>query len=140
MEAIFISLPPPTVEQDNSASLNEGEDSNKKTDKPILDQISPVQYFLEVCKVNNYFKMCSLLLQDLPEEPNILRRSNVIVNLSNYLHLIKDVNGRKVLFALVPQFEFFFEKVKHLPKVSCGVKILQCYCSGILLHLLCSPQ
>ena len=64
------------------------------------------------------FKMCSLLLQDLPEEPNILRRPNVIVNLSNYLHLIKDANGRKILFALVPQFEFFFEKVKHLPKVS----------------------
>ena len=56
--------------------------------------------------------------QDLPEEPNILRRPNVIVNLSNYLHLIKDVNGRKTLFGLVPQFEFFFEKVKYLPKVS----------------------
>ena len=52
MEAIFISLPPPIpVEQDNSTSLNEGEESSKKTDKPILDQISPVQYFLEVCSV-----------------------------------------------------------------------------------------
>ena len=49
MEAIFISLPQPTVKQDNSTSLDEGEDKNKKTDKPILDQISPVQYFLEVC-------------------------------------------------------------------------------------------
>ena len=52
MEAIFISLPPPLpVEQDNSASLNEGEENAKKADKPILDQISPVKYFLEVCSV-----------------------------------------------------------------------------------------
>ena len=52
MEAIFISLPPPTVEQDNSANLDEGEENNKKADKPILDQISPVQYFLEVGAVS----------------------------------------------------------------------------------------
>lgn len=49
MQAIFSSLPPPAVEQENSASVSEGEDSSNKNVKAILDQISPVQYFLEVC-------------------------------------------------------------------------------------------
>lgn len=49
MQAIFSSLPPPVVEQENSANLGEGEDSSNKNVKVILNQISPVQYFLEVC-------------------------------------------------------------------------------------------
>lgn len=48
MQAIFSSLPPPTIEQENAASLGEGEDNSNKNVKPVLDQISPVQYFLEV--------------------------------------------------------------------------------------------
>jgi len=48
MQAIVSSLPP-AVEQDNSANLAEEEENNKETNQPVLDQISPVQYFLEVC-------------------------------------------------------------------------------------------
>lgn len=48
MQAVVSSLPP-VVEQDNSANLAEEEDSNKEANRPVLDQISPVQYFLEVC-------------------------------------------------------------------------------------------
>lgn len=49
MQAIFSSLPLPVVEQENSTNLGEGEDSSNKNVKAILNQISPVQYFLEVC-------------------------------------------------------------------------------------------
>jgi len=45
MQAIATSLPA-SVEQDKSVS--QGEEENK-TDKPVLTQLSPVQYFLEVC-------------------------------------------------------------------------------------------
>ena len=45
MQAIATSLPP-SVEQDKS--VGQSEDENK-TDKPVLTQLSPVQYFLEVC-------------------------------------------------------------------------------------------
>jgi len=44
MQAIATSLPV-SVEQDKSVS--QGEEENK-TDKPVLTQLSPVQYFLEV--------------------------------------------------------------------------------------------
>ena len=47
MQAVFISLPP-AVEPDKPANLSEDEENSNKPDKPILDQVSPVQYFLEV--------------------------------------------------------------------------------------------
>ena len=49
MLAVFNSLPP-AVEQESSPSGSEEDDNNNsKSDKPVLDQVSPVQYFLEVC-------------------------------------------------------------------------------------------
>jgi len=51
----------------------------------------------------------------LPEDTSILQKPDVIVNLSNYLELLKD--GRNNLSSLLAPFDYFFEKVKEPPKV-----------------------